>query len=152
MEQHRNGQASAEVTWQLLHFQHLAADSMMILGRKKFGGWKQEFGGWKTNSKIAHSSLEHQGVKNRIVNYLIIWDLGCRFPQTDQKGQVYYHHGVPSQPSGDCKVRTLFSPSLRWSSMRFSPLDHVLMPSWSQCPPLHVRNGYRPIAQVGACG
>ena len=49
-------------------------------------------------------------------------------------GQVYYHHGVPSQPSGDCKVRTLFSPSLRWSSMRFSPLDHVLMPSWSQCP------------------
>ena len=45
---------------------------------RKLGGWKQEFGGWKTNNKIAHSSLEHQGVKNRIVNYLIIWDLGCR--------------------------------------------------------------------------
>ena len=58
----------------------------MILGQKKVRN--MELGGWKTNSKIAHRFFEHtMSKKNRILDYLIVWDLGCRFPQADLKGE-----------------------------------------------------------------
>ena len=69
-------------------------------GSETLGRWKQDLGGWKSNNNIPHCFLQDQGTKNQLVNHFMIWGCKCIdwFPQTNQKGQDYYNHGVPANP------------------------------------------------------